>query len=89
MPPQTGEIFNDLEYYKRRLRGYLFAEGFDIVRKGGGLKSNLSLRLLYLHYGITTQNTRRLENEVERDEDGNIISRRQWDNIIVGQLGYK
>jgi len=53
LPPQTGEIFNDLEHCERRLRGYLFAEGFDIVRKSGGSKSNPSLHLLYLHHGTT------------------------------------
>src|SRR5947207_5867463 len=87
LPPQTGEIFNDLEHCERRLRGYSFAEGFDIVRKGGGSKGNPSLRLLCLHHGTTTQNTRRLEDEIERDKDGNITSRRQRNNTTVGQLG--
>src|SRR5437764_15092943 len=75
LPPQTGEVFNDLEHCERRLCSYLFAEGFDIVCKGRGSKGNPSLYLLYLYHRITTQNTHRMEDKVERDEDSNITSR--------------
>jgi hypothetical protein len=34
LPPCSGEIFEGLEARNRRLRGYAFTEGFDIVRKG-------------------------------------------------------
>lgn len=34
--PQSGELFDNLDHCNRRLRGYSFAEGFDIVRKRGG-----------------------------------------------------
>ena len=73
--PQTSEIFNNLEHYKHHLYSYSFAKGFDIIRKGRRLKGNLSLRLLYLYYGITIQNTYRLEDKVERNMDSNITSR--------------
>lgn len=42
--PESGEVFNSPDHCDRRLRGYSFAEGFDIVRKGGGSKSNPSWR---------------------------------------------
>jgi hypothetical protein len=32
LPSQSGEIFNSLNHSNRRLRGYAFAEEFDIVR---------------------------------------------------------
>jgi hypothetical protein len=32
LPPQSGELFIDLDHCNRRLRGYAFTEGFDIVR---------------------------------------------------------
>lgn len=51
LPPQTGELFDSLGYYDRRLRGYSFAEGFNIIRKGGGSKANSSWRFFYLAYG--------------------------------------
>ena len=53
-PPAWQLVFNDLEHCERRLRGYSFAEGFNIVRKGGELKDNFSLRFLCFHYEIIT-----------------------------------
>jgi hypothetical protein len=76
-PPQSGELFDDLDHCNRRLRGYAFAEGFDIVRQGGGTKANPSSRFWCIFYGEKTRNSRKLEDEVERDEDGSITSRRQ------------
>ena len=35
--PCSSEIFEDVEACNRRLHGYALAEGFDIVREGGGL----------------------------------------------------
>jgi hypothetical protein len=87
--PQSGERFDSLDYCDRRLRGYSFTEGFDIVRKGGGSKSNSSWRFFYIHHGLKTQNTRKLENEVTRNERSIITSRRQRENTNIGQLNYK
>jgi hypothetical protein len=87
--PQSGERFDSLAYYDRRLRGYSFAEGFDIVRKGGGSKSNPSWRFFCIHHGSKTQNTRKLENEVARNEKGVITSRRQRENTNIAQLNCK
>jgi hypothetical protein len=84
---QTGEIFNDLDHCNRRLRGYALAEGFDIVRKGGGFRSNPSWQFYCLHHGESTRNYRKLEDRVELDEEGSIISNRQRDGTTVRQLG--
>ena len=51
LPPQSGEIFSSLDHSNRRLRGYAFAEGFKIVRQGGGTKVNPSWRFLCLPWG--------------------------------------
>jgi hypothetical protein len=40
LPPQTGEIFASKEECNRRLRAFALAEGFDIVRNGGGTGGN-------------------------------------------------
>jgi hypothetical protein len=32
LPPILGELFNSLEHYNRRLRGWALAEEFDIIR---------------------------------------------------------
>jgi hypothetical protein len=39
---QSGELFDNLNYFNRRLRGYAFTERFNIMRQNGGMKENLS-----------------------------------------------
>ena len=48
LPLQSGEIFQILEQFNRRLRSFAPAIDFDIVRKGGGTKTLPSWRLLLL-----------------------------------------
>ena len=45
--------------------------------KGAGTKASPALRLWCIHHGEDTQNTRNLEDRVERDKDGKIISDRK------------
>ena len=76
LPPSSGELFEGLEDCNRRLRGYALAEGFDIVRHGGGTKTLPSYRFRCIFHGSKTQNHRKLEDYVERDSEGNITSKR-------------
>jgi hypothetical protein len=73
----SGELFKGLKECNRRLRGYALAEGFDIIRHGGGTKALPSYRFKYIFYGSSTQNHRKLEDHVERDSEEKITSRRQ------------
>jgi len=50
----SGELFKGLKEYNRRLRGYVLAEGFDIIRHRGGIKALLSYRFRYIFYGNIT-----------------------------------
>ena len=52
----TGEIFDSIEYCRRRLQGYVLAEGFDVVQTGGGIKKAPAARFEYLRYGESTKN---------------------------------
>jgi len=38
LQPATGEVFDSIKHCNRRLQGYALAEGFDVVRTGGGIK---------------------------------------------------
>ena len=38
LQPTTGEVFDSIEHFRRRLQGYALAEGFDVVQTGGGTK---------------------------------------------------
>jgi hypothetical protein len=84
--PQTGEEFDSLEHCNRRLQAFALAEGFDIVRHGGGTRAAPAYRFRCFFHSIKTKNTRKLEDRVEVDEEGNITSRRQREVSNVRQL---
>ena len=74
--PRTGEVFDGIIECERRLRGYILAEGFDIVRNGSSTKKHLGRRFFYIFYRTETRNNWGLEDYIERDEKGMIISKR-------------
>lgn len=76
LPPRSGEVFEGHEACNRRLHGYALAEDLDIVRNGGGTKANPSYRFRYIFHGSETRNDRKLEDRVEKDSDGKIVSKR-------------
>ena len=51
---QIGEIFESLDDYNSRLRGYALAEGFDIIKYRKSTKINPSYRFKYIFHNITT-----------------------------------
>ena len=76
LPPSSGELFEGLEDYNRRLCDYTLAEGFNIVRHRGGTKTLPSYRFRYIFHGNKTQNHRKLKNYIERNSEENITSKR-------------
>jgi hypothetical protein len=84
--PQTGEEFPSLAACNDRLRVYALAEGFDIVRHGGGTGAAPAYRFRCFFHGTKTKNTRKLEDRVEVNEEGNITSRRQREVSNIRQL---
>jgi hypothetical protein len=75
-PPQTGELSDSIADCDRRLRGYALAEGFDIVHTGDSVT----------FHGEETRNWSHLEDRVERDREGTIISKRQREGTLVSQV---
>ena len=88
LAPSSGKLFEDLEEYNRRLRSYALAEGFDIIRHGGGTKALPRYRFRCIFYSSTTQNHCKLEDYVERDSEEKITSRHQREATNVCQLKY-
>jgi hypothetical protein len=76
LPPCSGEIFENLDECTSRLRGYSVAEGFDVVRQGGGTKKVPGCRYKCIFHGTDTRNYRKLEDFVKKDFKGKIISNR-------------
>ena len=87
--PVTGEVFDSIEHCNRRLQGYALAEGFDVVRTGGGTKKVPGARFQCSKHGESTKNWRKLENHVKYDEEGTITTVRQRENTLVSQTGCK
>ena len=56
LPPATGELFDSIEYCRRRLQGYVLAEGFDVVQTRGGIKQAPGARFECLKHGKATRN---------------------------------
>jgi hypothetical protein len=84
--PQNKEVFPSLDVFEQRIRAWAFLQGFDVTHEGAGTKASPALRLWCIHHGIDTKNTRNLEDRVQRDNDGTIISDRKVDYTNVAQL---
>ena len=81
--PVSGEVFDSMLECERRLRGFSFAEGFDIVRKGGTSKRTPGQRWKCIHWGEATENNRGLEEHVERNKEGEITLKRQREGTKI------
>ena len=86
LEPETGEEFDDLDHCNCRMRGHALANGYDIVRKGGGTKANPTYRFRCIFHGTETKNSRKLEDHVEYDDEGKITTKRQRERTNVRQL---
>ena len=75
--PFTDEMVANLAEGERRLRAYAVANGFDVVRTGGGSSRTPACLFKCIHHGHKTANKRKLEDRIERYDEGKIISRRQ------------
>jgi hypothetical protein len=82
-PPVSGEIFDSLDDCNSRLRGFALAEGFDIVKHGGGTKKVPVSRYKCIFHGTDSRNYRKLKDYVEKDSEGKITSRRKRDATSV------
>ena len=83
LPPCLGELFNSLNNYNSRLRGYALTESFNIIRYGKGTQTTPSHRYKCIFHGSSTQNHRKLKDSIERDKKGKITSKRQKDATHV------
>lgn len=74
LPPQAGEVFESAKACLRRLQGYALSQGFAVVTT---TSKPSRARFACIHHGTATKNWRHLEDHVQRDAEGNIITRRQ------------
>src|ERR1700744_5733856 len=75
--PVTGEIFQSIEECERRLVAFSLSHGFDVVTGNSAKKPFPRRTLVCSHHGAETRNSRKLPDEVERNEEGVIIGERK------------
>ncbi|KAF7502294.1 hypothetical protein GJ744_006162 [Endocarpon pusillum] len=76
--PANGEVFENVDLCRERLQGFAFTQGFAIVQTSGSMtQQRPRFYFQCIHYRRKTRNTRDLEEHVERDENGEITTRRK------------
>ena len=79
--PTTGEVFESTAACKARLQGFSLGQGFAVVV--GKSNKDAFVEFLCIHHGTQTRNDRQLEQDVERDPEGKITSRRKRGDVQV------
>jgi hypothetical protein len=80
LPPQQGELFDNPKACLRRLQGYALSQGFAVVTASS---QKGRARFACIHHGTETRNWRELEECVERNVEGNIISSRKKEDTAT------
>jgi hypothetical protein len=83
--PVTGEVFGSKAECKARLQGFALSQGFAVVVGKSSQDGTPRTEFLCIHHDTVTRNHRGLEDEVEKDSEGKITSKRQRDNTQVMQ----
>src|ERR1700728_3531086 len=86
MPGKPGS----LPVQARPGRAYTSEHGlYGLLRPLTGSKQFPSARFVCIHHGILTKNKRGLEDGVERNDEGVIVSQRQREGTLVNQTDFK
>jgi hypothetical protein len=81
--PTTGEVFESTAACKAWLQGFSLGQGFAMVV--GKSNKGAFVEFLCIHHSTETRNDRQLEQDIERDPEGKIISRRKHEDTQVNQ----
>src|SRR5947207_4617816 len=85
LPPQQGELFDNPKACLRRLQGYALSQGFAVVTRSS---EKGRARFTYIHHSTETRNWRGLEERIERDADGNLLSNRKREDTDANAKDY-
>ena len=77
IPPAIGELFENKEDCLKRLQGYALSAGFAVVQTSRGPNKTPRFRFQCIYHGIETRNSRNLEEDVEYNDEGELISQRR------------
>src|SRR2546421_6336438 len=79
LPPQQGEIFETAKECMRRLQAYALSKGFAVVIITSNPKR---ARFACIYHGSEARNWRGLEDHIEKDDKGAVVSRQKRDNTF-------
>jgi hypothetical protein len=82
--PVTGEVFRSKAECKARLQGFALSQGLQ-PSLANLHKMGRPGEFLCIHHGTVTHNHRELEDEVEKDSEGKVTSKRQRGNTRMMQ----
>lgn len=88
-PAPKGEIFSSFQQCHGRLNVWAMVEVFAVVITAYGQAANPSGRFACIHHHDQTRNDRELEDQVEKDSEDKIVSKRQRNNTRTKQKGCK
>ena len=74
LPPQKGEVFQTAKDCLRRLQGYALSRGFAVVTT---TSKQSRAQFACIHHRTETKNWRELEDRVDKDSGGSIVSLRK------------
>ena len=80
LPPQQGELFDNPKACLRRLQGYALSQGFAVVTTTS--KKNRA-QFACIHHGVETRNWRGLEEYIQKDAEGKILSSRKREDTAA------
>ena len=80
--PTTGEVFESAAACKVRLQGFSLGQGFAMVI---GKSNKGFIEFLCIHHSTETRNYRELKQNIKKDPEGRIVSRRKRGETQVNQ----
>jgi hypothetical protein len=82
--PANGEVFENVDLCQDRLQGFAFSAGFAIVKASGSMKqAQPRFYFRCIHHGKSMRNYRQLEEHMERNEEGEITTRRKQEATTI------
>jgi hypothetical protein len=85
LPPQKGEVFQTAKDCLRRLQRYTLSRGFAVMTT---TSKKSRAQFACIHHGTETKNWRDLEDHVDKDAEGNVVSRRKKEATSANAKDY-
>jgi hypothetical protein len=85
LSPRNGEVFLTAKDCLHRLQGYALSQGFAVVTT---TSKKSRAQFACIRHRLETKNWRELEDYVDKDTEGNILSRRKKEGTSTNASGY-